>query len=127
MPAELPPISRHDLVQIVDVLRQRLAALDADQKVAARLDLVRAAASLWQSTGFVAPFDWPTWIRERGMDWATDPAVVASAGLDTLRRLVTAHVRTNRFVEGHLEHLVASGYLARVVERLREISQEPAG
>lgn len=64
-------------------------------------------------------------MRERGRDWADDPKVLASAGLDTLRRLVTVHVRTNRFVEGHLEQLVTSGYLARLVERLGQIVREP--
>ena len=67
-------------------------------------------------TGFVAEFDYGSWIAD--LKDITDPALLDQADLEFLRKIVTAHVRFDRFLGGHLEELFASGYFVRVLERL---------
>jgi len=66
---------------------------------------------------FVQPFDWGAWAREhrelvelgRGLE---------SADLATIGRLLTTHVRLDRFSDGHLAAIIKSGLLARILDRL---------
>ncbi len=117
---ELPPLPRSELQRVVRFLRHKVVG--ADLSIPEREKVISALAMLWQSTGFTSPFDWGTWIEEMGgKDWAVNFDTVASADLDTIRRLATTHLRINRFVEGHFDHLVDIGYLTRVYERLKQL------
>lgn len=71
--------------------------------------------------GFVRPFDWVAWKREaeRLVD---DPDALARAGLDTICKLLTAHVRQERFCEGHLLSMYKCGHLAAVLRRLAALA-----
>ena len=50
-----------------------------------------------------------------------DPAALAAADFDTVRRLLTLHVRADRFNAGHLGAVARSGHLAAVLRRLRAL------
>lgn len=69
----------------------------------------------------VAPFDWGTWFEERGGELWEDPARLAGASLEECRMLLTAHVRADRFTEGHLLAALSSGHLVAVLERVRRL------
>lgn len=43
------------------------------------------------------PFDWPTWVSDRGEQLVNDDTALAQADLDDLRRLLTALIRQDRF------------------------------
>jgi hypothetical protein len=70
--------------------------------------------------GWVEPFDWGAW-EETAAGYAESPERVATADTDTVRKLLTTHVRKDRFCEGHLVAMIASGHIAAVLRRLRDL------
>lgn len=71
--------------------------------------------------GFIRPFDWGRW-RE-GVRYVHDPEALASADLDTLCKLLTLHVRQDRFCDGHLASMYECGHLTGILRRLNEMRQ----
>lgn len=69
--------------------------------------------------GFIQPFDWMNW-RE-GEQLVDNPELLRRANLQTLRKLLTAHVRADRFTEGHLAGTFESGHIAMILKRMAEI------
>ena len=57
-----------------------------------------------------------------GKKLTRDPDLIKKANLLTLRKLITAHVRQDRFCEGHLAGVLKSGLMVKILERLKEIS-----
>ena len=49
---------------------------------------------------------------------------MADADLMTCRRLLTVHVRRNRFVEGHLGWAFDGGYFVAVLRRIEALVNE---
>jgi hypothetical protein len=54
------------------------------------------------------------------------PALLSKANLQTLRKLLTAHVRADRFTEGHLAGMIESGHIAMILKRMAEIHSSRA-
>lgn len=67
-------------------------------------------------------FDWMAWrnVAKR----YEDPKVLRTADLATVRRLLTLHVRADRFVQGHLATVLESGQIKTFLRRLKEIRDE---
>ena len=78
-------------------------------------------------TSFLEVFDYHSWAESFGWDKVHDPGTLEAADFETLRRIITAHVRTNRFVGGHWDRLQSEGYLNRFLERLRQLYNEAYG
>ena len=70
--------------------------------------------------GFVVPFDWPAW-QEQAQQLMDDPALLVSVDLATLQKLLTTHVRAERFTSGHLAQIIDSGHLRAILRRLQAI------
>jgi hypothetical protein len=83
--------------------------------------------AVMHETNFTEPFDWSDWIATFGAEKLNDPALLDTADLDTLRRLVTAHVRMDRFSGGHLDTILASGYMDRAMARARQLLEQSGG
>lgn len=64
-------------------------------------------------------FAWVDWAEQQPIELLRDPEAVADADLMTCRRLLTMHVRRNRFFEGHLEWAFGSGYFVAVLRRIK--------
>ena len=64
-------------------------------------------------------FGWMEW--EEGRRHAADLGWIGRADLETLCRLFTAHVRNDRFCEGHLAAMWREGVIEAMVGRLREL------
>jgi ADP-ribosyl-[dinitrogen reductase] hydrolase len=79
------------------------------------LDFIKALSA----NGFIQPFDWMNWWE--GEQLVNNPSLVKKAGLQTLRKLLTAHVRADRFSEGHLAAMLESGHIVMILKRLAEI------
>jgi ADP-ribosylglycohydrolase len=79
------------------------------------LDFVRALSE----NGFVQPFNWMNWWE--GNQLVDNPALLQRANLQTLRKLLTAHVRADRFSEGHLATVLESGHIVMILKRMAEI------
>lgn len=72
------------------------------------------------TSNFVIVFDYNDWLSNNPVDLDSQE-FLDNADLETLQKLVTAHVRINRFSEGHLEKLMQEGYFVRVLERLEAL------
>ena len=69
--------------------------------------------------GFIQPFDWPQWVE--GQQLVDNPRLLLNASLQTLRKLLTAHIRADRFSEGHLAAMLESGHIGMILKRMAEI------
>jgi len=94
-----------------------------------RLKAAGASDKTWQNSlllflhvlykqGFVLSFDWQAEFAGREK-YLGDEAVLKAMNLEDLRKVLTAHVRMDRFCEGHLDSIAESGYLEQLVERLK--------
>lgn len=81
----------------------------------------RAAAAGW----VVAGFDWRAWLDTPRGESLREPDAVASAMPDQLAMLLTAIVRSDRFVEGSIAGAFESGLLAAIARRAAALVKEP--
>jgi len=77
--------------------------------------------------GFIRPFDWPAWCREVGADVLTSKEFVREADLETVWKLFTAHIRADRFNEGHLANAFVNGHIVALLRRLKELREAMDG
>jgi ADP-ribosylglycohydrolase len=79
------------------------------------LDFIRVLSG----NHLIQPFHWMAW--EEGKQLVDHPELISSASLQTLCKLLTAHVRADRFVEGHIAAMFESGQMVRILRRMAEI------
>lgn len=72
--------------------------------------------------GFAFSFAWSEW-QEQAAAYVNHPETLAQADLQDLCRLLTTHVRTERFCANHLPSMVRCGHITRLLQRLQEIRQ----
>jgi len=53
-----------------------------------------------------------------------DETLLEEADLETLRKLLTTHVRKDRFCEGHLDYMFECGHITAILERLQQLEIE---
>jgi O-acetyl-ADP-ribose deacetylase len=82
-------------------------------------ELVRFIETLYEQN-FIIVFDWPSW-HDEASRYMDDPDLVAQADLQILRKLLTAHVRADRFTDGHLAEMIDLGHLLAILKRLQAI------
>lgn len=68
-------------------------------------------------------FNWGSW-QEEAQRIMSEPAVLQQADLLTLRKLLTTHIRKDRFVEGHLASVLESGHITAILRRLQNIRDQ---
>jgi len=71
-------------------------------------------------------FDWASW-QEEAERYVSAPEALEMADTLTLRKLLTTHVRKDRFVEGHLASMLECGHITMILRRLRNIQSRPDG
>jgi hypothetical protein len=86
---------------------------EPSDKAQAVLDEVRRG-------GWLFAYDWQAWQDEARALIESD--ALEGADIDTLRRLLTLLVRSDRFMEGQLAWAFESGLMARIVRRVAVIS-----
>jgi O-acetyl-ADP-ribose deacetylase (regulator of RNase III) len=72
------------------------------------------------SQEFVIPFDWSAW-QDEAAKFVEQPKLLESAELTTLQKLLTIHVRKERFCSGHLAAMIDSGHILAILKRLKQI------
>ena len=72
--------------------------------------------------GWVVDFDWPSW-QDQAEQYYLHPEKLQLVDINTIRRLLTTHVRKDRFCGGHLLSAFKSGHLTEVLRRLQAIRQ----
>lgn len=80
-------------------------------------------AAALQERGFIELFDWDTFLASLGRP-PEDPTLLATADIETLKKIVTAHIRIERFVRGHLQALIAAGYFTAFLDRLQVLNTQ---
>ncbi len=73
--------------------------------------------------GWCVPFDWGEW-QDQAQRYASSPELVATADVEVLTKLLTTHVRKDRFCEGHLVAMAESGHLLAILERMKVLRSE---
>ena len=72
--------------------------------------------------GFVQPFDWMAWMgTPEAQALVADHTRVATANAEDLRRLLTAIIRGDRFVEGNIVGAFESGMLLAIARRAQAL------
>ena len=69
---------------------------------------------------FLLKFDWVKW-QDQAVKYLDDPTFSKSADLETIRKLITLHLRKERFCEGHLIDMIDRGHITILLERLSEL------
>jgi hypothetical protein len=72
---------------------------------------------------FVQSFDWMEW-SDRHQAHLTSDAFIGKADLATIAKLLTTHIRSDRFFDGHLLSVLKDGTVLRILERLDQINSE---
>jgi|SRR5215467_6755891 len=83
---------------------------------------VREFVRVCYENGLVQSFDWPGW-SPTARQYMRDSKLVASARLSTCTKLITAHIRCERFCDCHLEVVLKSGHLQAILRRLKQLSR----
>ncbi len=73
--------------------------------------------------GWTIVFDWGRWQGE-AVELLNEPEKLNAASMETLRKLLTLHVRKDRFCEGHLASVLKSGHILAILKRIRDIREE---
>ena len=81
---------------------------------------VRRFLKAVEKHGWIVPFDWAKW-QGQAARYFKSPDRLKKASIETLRKLLTLHVRKERFCEGHLAAIYESGHLVAILRRLRAI------
>lgn len=92
---------------------------------AAYADLCPEAVEFEQALydhSWVIGFDWGAWSQE-ARSYELDPEKVKRADLLTLRKLLTSHVRADRFCEGYFLRVLQSGLTTAILRRIAELRQ----
>ena len=70
--------------------------------------------------GVIRPFNWVAW-QSTAERLYRAPKALGRARLSTLGRLLTVHVRKDRFCEGHLASMFESGHITAILRRAAEL------
>jgi hypothetical protein len=70
--------------------------------------------------GWVLVFDWPAW-QAKAERLYSEPQRLCRARLPTIQRLLTFHVRKDRFSEGHLLVMLQEGHIGAILRRIAEL------
>lgn len=71
--------------------------------------------------GLIIQFDWGAW--KAGENYSADPELLAKAPLIDCLKLLTSHVRADRFNEGHFSSVLDNGHITDILRRMREIRE----
>ncbi|HEV7239041.1 MAG TPA: DUF6508 domain-containing protein [Thermoanaerobaculia bacterium] len=95
-------------------------ALAAYMRTGLDLPVVDELFTCISTSGILFVFDWIAWKNALGVD-PFDPSHIASADLETIRKVLTYAVRENRFSDGSLAARCSDGSMERAIRRLAEL------
>jgi O-acetyl-ADP-ribose deacetylase len=72
---------------------------------------------------FIIPFDWTSW-RQEANRFVTYPELINLADISTIQKLLTSHVRQERFCSSYLANLIDNGHFLTILQRRQAIYQE---
>jgi hypothetical protein len=78
-----------------------------------------------EDANWCVPFDWTSW-QDEASRYVENPSLLTTADAEVLTKLLTTHVRQDRFCEGHLADMAERGHLRAILGRLRTLRDEGA-
>lgn len=76
--------------------------------------------------GFILPnFDWGVWL-DRATQYVEDASALGNADILTLQKLLTTHIKAERFNSGHLAQLIDNAHFLSILYRLADLRQRLA-
>ena len=86
-------------------------------------DPIEAFVVALYGDGWIEQFDWEKW-QETAAQYIASPDLLASVDAETIRKLLTTHVRKDQVSEGHLAAMFENGHILALLRRLKEIRSE---
>ena len=71
--------------------------------------------------GWVEPFDWSKF-QDEAIGYFENPSRLETVDVDTVRKLLTLHVRKDRFCDGHLLEMLEKGHIQAILRRLAQLT-----
>ena len=72
---------------------------------------------------WIIDFDWPSWQQE-AKKYLADHELLKEADLTALRKLLTTHVRKDRFCDGHLASAIQQGQISAILLRIKVLKED---
>ena len=69
------------------------------------------------TAGLSRSFDWGKW-QEAAQEYVEQPRKIETANITVIQKLLTTHVRKERFCEGHLAEMFENGHVLGLLRRL---------
>lgn len=74
--------------------------------------------------GLIMPsFDWMKWTGQ-AQEYVNRPELVNLADFETLCKLLTTHVRNDRFCDGHMRSMILGGHMSELLRRLKTLNDQ---
>ncbi|MDE3106016.1 MAG: hypothetical protein KGK08_12650 [Acidobacteriota bacterium] len=83
-------------------------------------ELVDILVQTLYALGFIINFDWMGWWRD-AETYIQNGELLRNASLEICVKLLTGHVRNDRFFDGHLGQVISSGHILAILRRLESI------
>ena len=80
---------------------------------------IKKFTRLAQVDGWMWPFDWGSWYE--GREIASNPEQISNCDILTIRKLITALVRNERFCEGALQGAYKRGAINAILMRIQDL------
>ncbi len=90
------------------------------------IDIGRDAAEFMgalQNDGWLVDFEWTSWQDEAGK-YVDDDGAINNADLETIMKLLTAHVGMDSVCPGHLSSIYQAGHLTKILRRIKQLKDE---
>jgi hypothetical protein len=84
--------------------------------------LIESLLDSFRLNHFVQIFDWVQW-QPQAEPFLENILLIEQADLETCVRLITLHVRKERFCAGHVGDVIASGHISAILRRLADLSR----
>jgi len=68
-------------------------------------------------------FKWSEWQNE-ALKYFEKPELLKNVDIEIIRKLLTLHIRKERFCEGHLIDIIDSKHIVEILKRLKQIRED---
>jgi len=116
---DLLALTRSEISKGPSTTRDKDGALVLDLHVQYHPVIENLIEALYQNH-FMQPFDWGGW-QDQARRYYAHPNLIRKASLETCVKLLTTHVKKDRFCSGHFSEMVRSEHIQKVLARLAEI------
>lgn len=70
----------------------------------------------------IQPFNWIAWREsEEGQHLMANPGRIKDASLTDVVKLLITHLRSDRFISGHLTTVIEEGQISKILERFEDL------